>query len=576
MAHHINHSAYNKLVERLNRFPQGAPPSELLTKILKILFSEQEAGLVSLMPIKPFTAQKASKIWKKDLVSTKNILDKLASRALLVDIEMNGETTYALPPPMAGFFEFSMMRVRDDIDQKVLSELFYQYLNNEDDFVKALFTEGDTRLGRTFIHEPVLTNENAYFQYSGGAGIFFWGVNLILNNVTISHNSALAYSLESLGIRGGGIYIDGVNAILENVTISDNYSYEHGGGICSIGTNTSLKNVVIFGNAGFLGGDGIYLGGGNMSLDKVIMTDNNNGGNNGIESSGGSISIINSIIWDYLDIESSSADITYSNIWDGYTGIGNISSNPLFAAGYHLQPTSPCIDAGHPDPQYDDPDGTIADMGAFYFHHLAPPVTNFTVDTLTGYSLFNFTDLTRHGSGVLDEWYWNFGDGNNSSLQNPAHEYMPGVYTVALTVTSDDDSTDTETKVDYITVYSTDDPASPTDLQIDIAGDDAVISWTAVDTTIFGDPINVDAYLVYYCGSADSVYYFLGLTTNTTYTHQYVAQFSDNMFYQVSAYVGELRILQSVITENPNFKIGELDLLIKEKRINKNYIRSGY
>ena len=161
MAHHINHSAYNKLVERLNRFPQGAPPSELLTKILKILFSDQEAGLVSLMPIKPFTAQKASKIWKMDLVKTKNILDKLASRALLVDIEMNGQTTYALPPPMAGFFEFSMMRVRDDIDQKVLSELFHQYITNEDDFVKSLFTDGKTRLGRTFIHEPVLTDDNA-------------------------------------------------------------------------------------------------------------------------------------------------------------------------------------------------------------------------------------------------------------------------------------------------------------------------------------------------------------------------------------------------------------------------------
>ena len=161
MAHHLSHSAYNKLVERLNRFPQGAPPSELLTKILKILFSEREAGLVSLMPIKPFTAQKASKIWKIDIASTKKILDKLAQRALLVDIEQNGKTTYTLPPPMAGFFEFSMMRVRDDIDQKVLSELFYQYINIEDDFVKALFTEGNTKLGRTYVHEPVISEENA-------------------------------------------------------------------------------------------------------------------------------------------------------------------------------------------------------------------------------------------------------------------------------------------------------------------------------------------------------------------------------------------------------------------------------
>jgi ferredoxin len=163
MAHHINHSVYNKLVERLNRFPQGAPPSELLTKILKILFSEQEAGLVSLMPIKPFTAEKASKIWKLDITKTKNILDKLAQRALLVDVEQNGKTTYTLPPPMAGFFEFSMMRVRDDIDQKTLSKLFYQYIAVEDDFTKSLFTEGDTQLGRTFIHEPVLSAENALY-----------------------------------------------------------------------------------------------------------------------------------------------------------------------------------------------------------------------------------------------------------------------------------------------------------------------------------------------------------------------------------------------------------------------------
>lgn len=37
-------------------------------------------------------------------------LDGLAARALLVDIECEGQTIYVLPPPMAGFFEFSMMR----------------------------------------------------------------------------------------------------------------------------------------------------------------------------------------------------------------------------------------------------------------------------------------------------------------------------------------------------------------------------------------------------------------------------------------------------------------------------------
>jgi len=47
---------------------------------------------------------------------------------------------------MAGFFEFSMMRVRGDIEQKVLSELFYEYLNVEEDFIRELFTRGETQL----------------------------------------------------------------------------------------------------------------------------------------------------------------------------------------------------------------------------------------------------------------------------------------------------------------------------------------------------------------------------------------------------------------------------------------------
>ena len=161
MAHNTIKSGYSKLANRLNLFPQGAPPSELLFKILKMLFSEKEAKLVSLMPIKPFTAKKAGRIWKVDLSSTQKVLDELAGRAILVDMEQNGESVYALPPPMAGFFEFSLMRVRDDIDQKVLSELFYEYINVEEDFIRELFTQGQTQLGRTFVHEPVLSKENA-------------------------------------------------------------------------------------------------------------------------------------------------------------------------------------------------------------------------------------------------------------------------------------------------------------------------------------------------------------------------------------------------------------------------------
>jgi ferredoxin len=159
MTHHLVKSGYTALVDRINRFPQGAPPSDTLYKILKVLFSEKDAALVSLLPIKPFPVVKAARIWKMKTSDAQKILDDLADRAMLLDMEENGEQTYVLPPPMAGFFEFSLMRLRKDIDQKTLSELFYQYLNVEEDFIKTLFTEGETQLGRVFVHEPILSGE---------------------------------------------------------------------------------------------------------------------------------------------------------------------------------------------------------------------------------------------------------------------------------------------------------------------------------------------------------------------------------------------------------------------------------
>lgn len=159
MTHHLVKSGYTSLVDRINRFSQGAPPSDTLYKILKVLFSEKDAALVSLLPIKPFTMGKAARIWKMKTSDAQKILDDLADRAILLDMDENGKQTYVLPPPMAGFFEFSLMRLRKDIDQKTLSELFYQYLNMEEDFIKALFTKGETQLGRTFVHEPALSDE---------------------------------------------------------------------------------------------------------------------------------------------------------------------------------------------------------------------------------------------------------------------------------------------------------------------------------------------------------------------------------------------------------------------------------
>jgi ferredoxin len=161
MTHHPSHSGYHALMRRINKFPQGAPPSETLLKIYSILFSEREAQLLSRLPLRPFSARKAAGIWKVTESEARTTLEALASRALLLDLERDGKMIYFLPPPMAGFFEFSLMRFRSDIDQKELGRLLFQYINVEEEFVRALFAGGATQMGRVLVNEEALPAEAA-------------------------------------------------------------------------------------------------------------------------------------------------------------------------------------------------------------------------------------------------------------------------------------------------------------------------------------------------------------------------------------------------------------------------------
>ena len=186
--------------------------------------------------------------------------------------------------------------------------------------------------------------------------------------------------------EGGGIYCNGSSPSLENLTISGNTvsgtMYVYGGGIYCAESNPSLENVTISGNTAsgsmYAYGGGIYCDWSSPSLQNVTITDNSNamGTGGGIYCSNFSFpNLVNSIFWNNSPEEitlymSSMVEITYSDIEGGYAGTGNIDADPLFVdAGngdYHLTEDSPCIDAGDPASPL-DPDGTTADMGAWFY-----------------------------------------------------------------------------------------------------------------------------------------------------------------------------------------------------------------
>ena len=85
---------------------------------------------------------------------------------------------------------------------------------------------------------------------------------------------------------------------------------------------------------------------------------------------------------------------------------------------------------------------------------LPAPVADFEANITTGCGTLtvSFSDLSTNSP---TNWYWEFGDGTTSDVQDPTHTYSAtGTYTVSLTVTNATDS-DTHTIFDYIVVGET-------------------------------------------------------------------------------------------------------------------------
>lgn len=77
------------------------------------------------------------------------------------------------------------------------------------------------------------------------------------------------------------------------------------------------------------------------------------------------------------------------------------------------------------------------------------PISNFIADPVSG-SVPLTVNFTDQSTNTPTSWEWDFGDGNNSTEQNPSHVYNDmGVYDVMLTVANDDGS-DTKTATNLI------------------------------------------------------------------------------------------------------------------------------
>ena len=237
----------------------------------------------------------------------------------------------------------------------------------------------------------------------------------ITGGMSITHpiaeiiNNTIINNIGGTGNGAGGIGINSPSVLLYSNYISGNDGATGGGVAIGGGYTTMIGNLITNNTAGH--GGGIY----EASSGAMCMTNNTiaynhadsiDGWGGGMLSWKDSINISNCIFWGNTGVNGSqlsiaggwiqtTADISYCDIQFGqesiysdsfstlFWGPGNIDIDPLFETGYfgdyHLSYVSPCIDAGNPAWEYNDPEDpfnpdyalwpamgtTRNDMGAF-------------------------------------------------------------------------------------------------------------------------------------------------------------------------------------------------------------------
>ncbi|MCP4581863.1 MAG: T9SS type A sorting domain-containing protein [candidate division Zixibacteria bacterium] len=316
-----------------------------------------------------------------------DIPDDYATIQAGIDISTDGDTVLVQPGTYVENINFNEHNI-------VLGSLFLT--TGDTSFITQTVVDGDSSGSVvTFMNGEDSTTIITGFTIQNGITVAGGGIACYNNSNPIIKNNAITSNVSYRGFGGGGIYagnssptIEG-NLIINNIAVPyseyDGWYPGDGAGIYLLNSNSRIQSNIIKGNwvSEDCRGSGIYCYYSNPTINSCIITENINYSNDNaaVSCNNSNATITNTITWanfsqginTYGDSE---LLVTYCNIQDGYSGLGNIDANPMFidpvSNNYNMCEQSPCIDAG--DTTITDPDGSRSDIGIYFETH---PICNF-------------------------------------------------------------------------------------------------------------------------------------------------------------------------------------------------------
>jgi NAD-dependent dihydropyrimidine dehydrogenase PreA subunit len=158
----VSENIYEKLIDRLNEYPAGAPKTDDFINLLKELFTEEEAKVGGELPIFPTPLSEIAAGAGRDAAELKPILEEMANKGLAYHRTQDGKDLYSLFPLIPGIFELQFMKGEVNDRAKKLAGLFEGMWHSG--WAEDLFAS-KTQMARVVVMEKEIPGGAEIFPY---------------------------------------------------------------------------------------------------------------------------------------------------------------------------------------------------------------------------------------------------------------------------------------------------------------------------------------------------------------------------------------------------------------------------